>query len=129
MKKDWNEILTKALNQWAERYIVDYSKYQSPIELIEMQMNTQMENNIIRVIQEMGIKVDKDELLQALHYDREQYEKGYIAGYAHRELEIVRCKDCIHRKEYECENIILESTKCGVTDNWFCADGERSEDE
>lgn len=41
--------------------------------------------------------------------------------------EIVRCKDCKHREEYECNNIMLGGTKCGVTDDWYCADGERKE--
>lgn len=42
---------------------------------------------------------------------------------------IVRCKDCKHRKQYECDNIMLGGTRCGVTDDWFCADGERKETE
>lgn len=43
-------------------------------------------------------------------------------------VEVVRCKDCKHRQQYDCNNITLGGTKCGVTDDWFCADGERSED-
>ena len=43
--------------------------------------------------------------------------------------EIVRCRDCKHRDEYECNHIMLGGTKCGVTDDWFCADGERKETE
>lgn len=38
---------------------------------------------------------------------------------------IVRCGECIHRKDYECDRITLDGTRCGVTDDWFCADGER----
>lgn len=44
-------------------------------------------------------------------------------------VEVVRCKDCKHRQQYECDNIMLGGTKCGVTDDWFCADGERKETE
>lgn len=44
-------------------------------------------------------------------------------------IEIIHCKDCKHREKYECGNITLGSTKCSVTDNWFCADGERKEAE
>lgn len=40
-------------------------------------------------------------------------------------VEVVRCKDCKHRDKYECNHIMLGGTKCGVTDDWFCADGER----
>lgn len=39
--------------------------------------------------------------------------------------ELVRCGECIHRKDYECDHITLDGTRCGVTDDWFCADGER----
>jgi hypothetical protein len=47
--------------------------------------------------------------------------------------EIIRCKDCKHRTKrvcnnlefYECEHLRYQQTKCGVTDDWFCADGER----
>lgn len=42
-------------------------------------------------------------------------------------VEVVRCKDCIHRKEYECDEITLGNVKCGTTDNWFCAYGEKHE--
>lgn len=38
---------------------------------------------------------------------------------------IVRCGECKHREQYECNHIMLGETKCGVTDDWFCADGER----
>lgn len=44
-------------------------------------------------------------------------------------VEVVRCKDCKHREQYDCNNIMLDGTKCGVTDDWFCADGERKETE
>lgn len=43
--------------------------------------------------------------------------------------ELIRCKDCKHREEYECNNIMLGGTRCGVTDDWFCADGEKRENE
>ena len=42
---------------------------------------------------------------------------------------VVRCKDCKNRNRYECDHFRLGETKCGVTDDWYCADGERREDE
>lgn len=55
--------------------------YKSPIELITKPMYTEMineqENYILQAIQEMGVNVDKEELLKALKYDRDQYNKGY----------------------------------------------------
>lgn len=48
-------------------------------------------------------------------------------------VEVVRCKDCKHRTRricnniefWECNHLRYEIAKCGVTDDWFCADGER----
>lgn len=51
--------------------------YKSPIDIIYGQMETQMEGDILRAVQKYGINVDKEELLRALQYDRDQYNKGY----------------------------------------------------
>ena len=40
----------------------------------------QQEEQTLQAIQKVGIKVDKDELVKALAYDRRQYEKGYADG-------------------------------------------------
>lgn len=48
-------------------------------------------------------------------------------------VSVVRCKECKNREKYpcdeiefyECSHLRLYGTKCGVTDDWFCADGER----
>ena len=105
--------------------------YQSPIEVFQTQMQSQIEGEIYKAVMKVGINVDKDELLKALQFDRDQYQKGYTD----RDSEIVRCKDCKHRTRRICENIEFwecnhlryEIAKCGVTDDWFCADGEREE--
>lgn len=55
--------------------------YKSPIEILTGEMQTQFENDIYRVVQSYEIAVDKEELVKALRYDREQYEKGYHDGY------------------------------------------------
>ena len=59
--------------------------YQSPIEKfygnIQSQMIEDDENRLMcTVTQSIGYKVDKDELIKALQYDRQQYEKGYQDG-------------------------------------------------
>jgi hypothetical protein len=54
--------------------------YNSPIEMIIGNMQIQQEGEIFRAVQEIGVNVDKDELLKALQYDRGQYEKGYDDG-------------------------------------------------
>lgn len=54
--------------------------YESPIRLIESQLRTEVENEIFRAIREVGVEVDKEELIKALQYDRDQYSKGYADG-------------------------------------------------
>ena len=51
--------------------------YKSPIEIITGNIQTQIDDEIYRAVQNVGINVDKEELLKALEYDRGQYEKGY----------------------------------------------------
>lgn len=54
--------------------------YESPIKVIYGQMQTQMEGDIFRAVQNYHVDVDKDELILALKYDRDQYEKGFRDG-------------------------------------------------
>lgn len=54
--------------------------YNSPVETIISKMQMQQDGEIFRAVQEIGINVDKDELLKALRYDRGQYDKGYKDG-------------------------------------------------
>lgn len=42
----------------------------------------QTEKYIVESVQSVGIKIDKDELIKAINYDRNQYEKGYEDGYS-----------------------------------------------
>ena len=61
--------------------------YKSPIEIFEspihdviQQMNEEKENYIYQCVADIGVNIDKEELLRALQYDREQYEQGYRDG-------------------------------------------------
>ena len=51
--------------------------YESPIDIIYSNMQMKLENEVFKAIQNVGINVDKDELIKALSYDRQQYKKGY----------------------------------------------------
>lgn len=55
--------------------------YKSPINFvfgdIQMQIVKQQENEAYMAVQKCGVDVDREELMRALQYDREQYEKGY----------------------------------------------------
>lgn len=55
--------------------------YQSPIELtIRESANKFQENAIMKTVFNLGINVDKDELIKALNYDRDSYHRGYMDG-------------------------------------------------
>ena len=55
--------------------------YTSPIDVfitnIQTQLLEQQENQIYQAIQKCGVNVDEVELIKALNYDRNQYQKGY----------------------------------------------------
>lgn len=56
------------ITQFMDNYVSD----------IQKQITEQKETKIMQNISEtMGFEVDKQELIKALNYDREQYEKGY----------------------------------------------------
>lgn len=63
--------------------------YEPPIKLIMGEMQTQFEENCMRAVQSYGFDVDKNELVKALEYDRNQYEKGYADG-RHDAVEVVK---------------------------------------
>lgn len=55
--------------------------YESPLEKIYGEIHEQIvkqdeENMMYAINQAVGYKVDKEELIKALQYDRNQYEKG-----------------------------------------------------
>lgn len=58
--------------------------YKSPVSiwLTESQkaFEEQTENQVYKEIINVGVEVDKEELLKALEYDREQYKKGFRDG-------------------------------------------------
>ena len=58
--------------------------YKSPIDVIISDIATEMikkqDEQIYKAVQNVGVNVDKHELLKALNYDRQQYDKGYRDG-------------------------------------------------
>lgn len=58
--------------------------YKSPIEVIYGELQTQIEQEyektVVNAVREVGVNVDKDALIKALQYDRDQYKKGYKDG-------------------------------------------------
>lgn len=64
-------------------------EYKAPIELIQddpwahltQRILDETDEVIYQTVLNTGVNVDKDELVKALQYDRQQYEKGYADGY------------------------------------------------
>lgn len=79
--------------------------YKSPINFIfgdiQMQVVKQQENEAYMAVQKCGVDVDKEELMRALQYDREQYEKGYEDGCKNS---IVRFASFLKNKSFCCDS-------------------------
>ena len=60
--------------------------YESPIEIHQTStqytaiFDKEKDSMILKAVQGVGVDVDKEELLKALKYDRQQYQKGYADG-------------------------------------------------
>ena len=58
--------------------------YESPIKLYVQDMTTQLiqkqEQAIFEAVNRYDVDVDKEELIKALKYDRDQYNEGYKDG-------------------------------------------------
>ena len=74
--------------------------YKSPITIMQVakqvgtELAEQFDGMIFKAVHEVVPVVDKEELLRALHYDRDQYDKGFSDGKAAAMDELVVCEDC-----------------------------------
>ena len=112
--------------------------YKSPIEIFTAQLYHQIvkqkEDDVYKAVVSYGIDVDKEELIRALQYDRDQYEKGYDDGKADAMAELVRCNNCDWYRKHEggiCVNpkCVQSWYGCPVPSEHFCSYGERREGE
>jgi len=125
--------------------------YDSPIEVnfINDMMNQtinkvmeDMDNAIYKSVVHAGFNVEKDKLVEVFTQDKRRYEEAYRKGYAQRDAEIVRCKDCKHRPiktGEDDDDIEFPDAKCICEnpdddwyswypdDDWFCGNGERKD--
>jgi hypothetical protein len=79
--------------------------YQSPIDVVYQGFQTKLEGDIFEAIQSYGVYVDKDELVKALKYDRDQYRKGFEDG----------CKGATDRIKAEVAREIFEEIERKIT--------------
>lgn len=115
--------------------------WESPIQIMTNNIIKDIEQKqdelLMESIRRVGFNIDKDELIKALKYDRDQYEKGYADGRRARDSEIVRCRDCIHGipSSYDLRTMkasdVLYCTRYRMChfEDYYCADGKRKETE
>lgn len=64
---------------------IDILGWESPIqdfiEKMRIEHERTLESETIKAVRAIDVTVDKEELIKALQYDRNQYEKGYVNGY------------------------------------------------
>ena len=104
--------------------------YGSPIKVIQGELETQLEGEILKAVHRVGVTVDRDELIRALRYDREQYQKGFDDA---REDAVVvtRCKDCEHLVNATVNGngfLICDISDMETAPDDFCSHGDRREE-
>jgi hypothetical protein len=101
--------------------------YKSPIELmvteIQNQILKQQDEEIYKAVLHYVPSVDKEELLRALKYDRNQYEVGYMAGKIDAMDSITHCHDCQYHEPCKPYNKVW----CPKIGRYMKADGFCSE--
>ena len=77
--------------------------YQPPVEQICKNIEVKLEGDVYKKVIYYGVHVDKEELMKALKYDRDQYKKGFFDGLAAQrksgrwiedEYGIPHCSEC-----------------------------------
>lgn len=108
---------------------VDFSAWDPGISIIMSGIREQVENGIVRFVQECGVKVDKAKLIEALEHSQDQFRRGFEAGIKSVEKQIVRCGQCA-RGTKETEGAVAGYINCPYQGYgelhpawWFCADG------
>ena len=76
-KKIFEKMNNENPFDWSTEIETDIIGYCSPIEIIMTDLQTKMESDCLQAVQRYGFNVDKEELIKALNYDRNQYHKGY----------------------------------------------------
>jgi hypothetical protein len=106
--------------------------YESPVRLImsdiKLQVDEKLEEACYTAVMEYFPNVNREELIRALQYDRQQYEQGYRDAKA----EIVHCEECIHygTTKHGMRKCRIFTEMCGEgffapDADFFCGEGER----
>jgi hypothetical protein len=103
------------VRNFTSELITDYDlqkcEYKSPINVIAGYVNTEIvkqeEAIILNEVRDVGVTVDKNELIKALQYDRSQYEKGKSDG----------IKEFLQRLEKHQKENWIDNLEYGITWN------------
>ena len=104
--------------------------YESPIKVIQGELETQLEGEILKAVHRVGVSVDRDELIRALRYEREQYQKGFDDARA-AAVVVTRCKDCEHLVNATVNGngfLICDISDMETAPDDFCSHGDRREE-
>ena len=98
--------------------------YESPITRIQNQLLEEMvkkeeDQFMCEVRQTIGYNIDKAELIKALNYDREQYDKGYYDGCRDGEMRGYQRAENEKRKGYwfDVGSLSCRCSECGCKNN------------
>ena len=101
--------------------------YTPPVSLNLADFQDAIGDAVVQAIINIGIRVNRDELLKTLKYDRAQYKAGYDAGFSDgliKSLHTVRCRDCIN---YNKQRQFCEFSYMKMQEDGFCSYGKRKE--
>ena len=97
--------------------------YKSPITVLESFMDDimeQREGKIVAIVQsKIDVDVDKDELVRALQYDRDQYNAGYKDGKSDAMRWVCAADELPQGRGEVCKNVILHMDSGEVTVGWI----------
>ena len=85
--------------------------YESPISVWIGKLETQVVDEATKAVQSCHITINKDELVKALQYDRDQYQKGFEDGKRHRTEAFWEEKEDSGYYYFVCTNCGNESPK------------------
>lgn len=97
----------------------DHYYWKSPITKIYGDIQNDIvrqdeENYMCAITQAIGYRVDKEELIRALQYDREQYNKGYRDGVKEKFIEeLEKLKSEIKDEEYSTNWLVSADVEKG----------------
>ena len=99
----------------------DVDGYVCPIRIVTEKMARELqkaqEDAVIQAVLNIGVTVDKEELVKALAYDRGQYEKGFrdgrMASQIRGEWKILEYG--MWRDSYYAPYLVVECSNCGLS--------------